>query len=144
MESSPQWLSITAGILVLIVGFLFHWVGQLISILNWGLATRLGLQEKIMLPEHRAYEHGTAVADVLVGWVYPAIGVGLMWGADWSYKLAWIPGAILTYHAFNHWFWEMNRRREGLYYFNDVGRIAWFVGNLATGGLCLYLAWMFG
>ena len=27
---------------MLIVGFLFHWVGQLISLINWDFDTRIG------------------------------------------------------------------------------------------------------
>ena len=99
MNMGPDWLAITTGILALIVGFLFHWIGQLVSVLNWNLATRLGFQEKVMLPEHKVYEHGTAMADVLVAWIYGVAGVGLLLGARWGFKLAWIPGSILIYHG---------------------------------------------
>lgn len=35
--------NIIVGILVLIIGFVFHWIGQLISVINWDLATKLTL-----------------------------------------------------------------------------------------------------
>ena len=143
MNSAPEWLSTVTGVLVMIVGFLFHWCGQLISILDWKLATRLGLQEEAMLPEHKVYEHGTAVADVLIGWVYGAAGIGLLIGADWGFKLAWIPGSILVYHALSFWFWEENRRKQGTPFFGNVGRLIWFLANFVTGILCLYLAGAF-
>ena len=46
MSQVFPYANIVAGLLVLVVGFIFHWIGQLISILNWELATRIGLQEK--------------------------------------------------------------------------------------------------
>ena len=45
MNQVFPYANVVAGVLVLIVGFVFHWIGQLISILNWDLATRIGLQE---------------------------------------------------------------------------------------------------
>jgi hypothetical protein len=105
--------NIVAGVAILIVGFVFHFLGQLVSVINWDRATRLGLQEKHMLPEYRVYEHAIAVADVMLGWVYGIAGVGLILGATWGYKLAAIPGAILVYHGISAWFWERNRRTAG-------------------------------
>ena len=49
--------NILTGLSILLVGFLFHWIGQLISVLNWELAVRLGLQEKNMPPAYKVYEH---------------------------------------------------------------------------------------
>lgn len=37
--------NVVAGVLVLVVGFGFHWIGQLVSVLNWDLAARIGLQD---------------------------------------------------------------------------------------------------
>ncbi|MBU8934139.1 MAG: hypothetical protein KOO62_09035 [candidate division Zixibacteria bacterium] len=141
MNTIPEWLVTTTGILVLIVGFIFHWLGQLISVINWGLATRLGLQEQVMLPEHKVYEHGTAMADVLIGWTYGVAGIGLLLGSQWGFKLAWIPGAILVYHGFSAWFWESNRRNSGYPFFSDLLRVSWCVANIVTGGLALFVAW---
>ncbi|WP_440951864.1 hypothetical protein [Methanococcoides sp. FTZ1] len=52
MELIP-YLHVIVGILVFIVGFLFHWLGQFISVLNWDYATKIGLQEKKLLPEFK-------------------------------------------------------------------------------------------
>ncbi|HOP68067.1 MAG TPA: hypothetical protein PLM96_07750 [Methanoregulaceae archaeon] len=38
------------GILVLLMGFCFHWVGLFISIVNRNLAMRIGIWEKDNLP----------------------------------------------------------------------------------------------
>ena len=72
--------NIVAGVLVLVVGFGFHWIGQLLSLLNWDLATRIGIQEEGLLPEYRVYEHAIAVADVVMGWIYGFAGIGLVLG----------------------------------------------------------------
>ena len=105
--------NIVAGVLVFIIGFCGHWIGQLISVLNWDLAKRIGLQEKEMIPEFKVYEHAIAVADVAIGWIYGVAAVGLFLNAEWGYKLVWIPGAILLYHAISAWVWEANRRKAG-------------------------------
>ena len=68
--------NVVAGVLVLIVGFGFHWIGQLVSVLNWGLATRLGLQDEAAPSDYKVYEHGIAMADVAIGWIYGIAGVG--------------------------------------------------------------------
>jgi hypothetical protein len=47
-----RYANIIVGILIFLVGFIFHWIGQLISILDWNYATKLGLQEKKMLPKY--------------------------------------------------------------------------------------------
>ncbi len=104
--------NIVAGVLVLIVGFGFHWIGQLFSVLDWERATRIGLQEKTLLPEYKVYEHGIAVADVTIGWIYGIAGLGLILNAEWGYRLAWIPGSILIYHGISAWVWEGNRRSK--------------------------------
>jgi hypothetical protein len=96
---------VVAGILVLILGFGFHFGGRLISVLDRDLATRWGLQESPMPAESRAYERGIAVADVLIGWTYGLAGFGLVSDASWGYRWAWIPGAVLTYRAIGVCFW---------------------------------------
>ncbi len=63
--------NIIAGLLIFIVGFIFHWIGQLISLINWDFAIRIGLQEKRMLPEYKVYEHAIAKADVAIGCYIP-------------------------------------------------------------------------
>ena len=61
--------NVIVGILIFIVGFIFHWIGQLISVINWDFATKIGFQEKKLLPEYKVYEHAIAVADVMIGWI---------------------------------------------------------------------------
>jgi hypothetical protein len=135
--------NIVAGVLVLVVGFAVHWIGQGLSVLNWELATRLGLQEKGMLPEYKVYEHAIAVADVCIGWLYGLVGVGLLLGASWAYRLAWFPGAILLYHAISFWVWTRNQRRAGHHLSTGTGpfRIGWAAANVVTALLVILLAW---
>lgn len=135
--------NVFAGVMVLAVGFLIHWVGQGVSVLDWKLATRLGLQEKGMPAEYRVYEHAIAVADVAIGWIYGIAGLGLMLGASWGYKLAWIPGSILVYHAVSFWAWTGNARRSGVVLATGRQplRAAWALANLITGLLALLVAW---
>ena len=122
---------VVTGVLVLLVGFVFHWVGQLVSLVNWDFA--IGLQEKGAPPEFLAYESGTAVADVAIGWVYGVAGVGLVLGTSWGLTLAWIPGVILLYHSICAWFWYANQEKIGHQVMSDAVRIPWCIANLATG-----------
>jgi hypothetical protein len=43
MSALFPYANFVAGVLILVVGFCFHWLGQLVSVLNWNLATRIGL-----------------------------------------------------------------------------------------------------
>lgn len=81
MELFP-FANVVVGILVFIVGFIFHWLGQLVSVINWDYANKIGIQEKKILPEYKVYEHAIAVADVLIGWVYGIVAVGLILNAS--------------------------------------------------------------
>ena len=141
MTALFPYANIVAGALLLIVGFFFHWLGQLISVLNWNLATRLGLQEEDLTPDHIVYEHAIAVADSAMAWLYGVAAVGLILNAPWGYKLAWIPGSILLYHAISAWVWEGNRRRAGRRVWSDARRIGWCSANVVTGLLALLVAW---
>ena len=143
MPASFPFDNMASGILILLVGFLFHFGAQGISVLNWRLGTRLGLQEPGMPPEYKVYEHAIAVADVLVAWIYGFAGFGLIFNADWAYKLAWIPGSILVYHAFSFWMWTGNARRSGVILSTGKNptRTVWFLANLITGLLALFVAW---
>ena len=133
--------NVVAGVFILIVGFCFHWIGQLISVLNWDLATQFGLQEKGMPPEYKVYEHAIAIADTAMGWLYGVAAVGLFLDAEWGYKLAWIPGAILVYHAISAWVWEANRRAAGRRFWSDALRVGWCIANAIAGLLALLVAW---
>ncbi len=134
--------NIVAGVLVLVVGFGFHFGGQLISLVDWDLATKWGLQESGMRPEHKVYEHAIARADVLLGWTYGIAGVGLLLDASWGYLWAWIPGAVLTYHALSFWFWTGNQIESGDRYATtrQPFRSIWATANLATGVLAMLVA----
>ena len=134
--------NVVAGLMVLVVGFGAHFVGQLISIVDWDLATRLGLQEKGLRPEYRHYEHAIAVSDVVVGWTYPIAAIGLIVDAPFGYACAWLPGAILTYHAVGFWLWTAHHKAAGDEYATTRAplRQVWAVGNLSTGLLTLAVA----
>lgn len=141
MNALFPYANIVAGVLIFIVGFGLHWLGQLISALSWDLATRIGLQEEELTPDYIVYEHAIAVADSAMAWLYGVAAVGLLVNADWGYKLAWIPGSILIYHAISAWVWEGNRRKAGRRLWSDTKRIAWCSANVVTGLLALLLAW---
>jgi hypothetical protein len=141
MEHVFPYDNIVAGCLVLVVGFVFHWLGQMLSVLDWRLATRLGLQEAGMPPEYRVYEHAIAVADAALGWLYGIAGVGLLLGASWGYKLAWFPGVVLVYHAISFWAWTGNQRKAGHALTSSSFRVGWAAANLVTGLLAISVAW---
>ncbi|MFC1937947.1 hypothetical protein ACFLWY_05275 [Chloroflexota bacterium] len=133
--------NIVAGILIFIVGFMIHWVGQIISLINWDFAARIGIAEKNMIPEFKVYERGIAAADAMIGWIYGIAAVGLILNAQWAYKLAWIPGVIMVYHGLSFWFWVGNQNKAG-YPINSKGlRIGWSLANLVTGVLAILVAW---
>ena len=136
--------NIVAAVLIFIIGFIFHWIGQVISIINWKFAARIGLQEANIPKEYKVYEHAVAVADSLLGWVYGIAAVGLFLNVSWGYKLAWFPGIILLYHAISFWFWTMNRNRDGHKLESNILRYSWTIANLATAVLAILLAWNAG
>jgi hypothetical protein len=134
-------MNIVVGVLVLIVGFGFHWIGQLVSVLNWEFATRIGIQEEELPPAYKVYEHAIAVADVALGWIYGIAGLGLLLNAEWGYKLAWFPAVVLIYHGISYWFWTGNRRKAGQQLVGNGMRIGWVLANIITGLLALWVAW---
>ncbi len=133
--------NIIAGILIFIVGFCLHFVGQLISLVNRDFAVKIGVWEKDLIPEFEVYERGIAVADVLIGWTYGIAAVGLILNAPWSYKLAWIPGVIMVYHSLSFWFWVGNQNKLGHQLNTNTFRIGWFLANFVTGILAILIAW---
>jgi len=136
--------NLVTGILVLIVGFVIHWIAQLISFINWEFATKIGLQEKGMPKEFKVYEHAIAGADVLIGWIYGIAGIGLISNLSWSYKLLWFPGIILIYHGISVWFWMGNQKKLGFQLVTGSFRIIWSSLNLITGILAIIHAWQAG
>ncbi|HUV83003.1 MAG TPA: hypothetical protein VMW53_08025 [archaeon] len=133
--------NIIVGILIFIVGFIFHWLGQLISFLNWNLAVKMNLQEENLLPEFIIYERGFSAADALIGWIYGIAAVGLILDIPWTYKLVWFPGVILIYHSLSYWFWTRNRNKSGLSTISNKFRIGWTLANFIPGCLAIMIAW---
>lgn len=146
MDQLFHYASIITGILVLIVGFGFHWIGQFISLVNRDLAIRIGIWEKGNLPEYEVYENAMAVADVLIGWTYGIAGAALILGISWGYKLAWIPGVVLLYHSICFWSWTANQEKAGHHtaFSSGSARIGWFLANFVTGVLAISVAWFGG
>jgi hypothetical protein len=133
--------NVVSGVLVLVIGFGFHWIGQLVSVLDWDLATRIGIQEAELPPEYKVYEHAMAVADVALGWIYGLAGLGLLLGTQWGYRLAWFPGVVLVYHSISVWVWWGNQRKAGHKLVSDSMRVGWPVANFAAGALAILVAW---
>jgi len=144
MDQIFPYANIIVGVLVIIIGFIFHWIGQLISLLDWDYATKIGLQEKGLPPEYKTYEHGIAVADVAIGWIYGIAGAGLIFNTHWGHQLVWIPGVVLLYHSISFWFWTGNQKKSGHQLRPDSLRVVWFVANLVTGVLAILVAWNAG
>jgi hypothetical protein len=143
MEQIFPYANIVAGVLILLVGFGIHWIGQLICLVNRDLAMRLGFLEKGLPPEFEVYEMGIAAADVALGWIYGLAGIGLILNTSWSYKLAWFPGVVMIYHALSFWFWSGNQKKMGFQsqVTRNPGRIIWFLANMISGVLAVLVAW---
>jgi hypothetical protein len=131
-----------AGAALLVVGFGFHFLGQALSLHDWSLAERLGLQEKDATAAQQDYERGFAVADVLIGWLYGPIAIGLWFEAPWAFKAAFLPGVVFTYHAVGFWFWTARQARGGRPGIAGPKRVLWAAVNLACGLLLLGVAWV--
>ena len=133
--------NIVIGILIFIVGFIFHWIGQLVSVISWDFAQKIGLQEKKLIPVFKVYEHAIAVADVALGWIYGIAAIGLILNASWAYKLAWFPGVIMIYHSISYWVWIGNQNKSGHPISSSTFRVIWFLANFVPGLLAVLLAW---
>lgn len=133
--------NIIIGILIFVIGFIIHWLGQLISLINWDLAVKIGVAEKNILPEFKVYELGIAAADVLLGWIYGIAAVGLILDIPLAYKLVWFPGVIMIYHSLSFWFWVGNQNKSGHPTTSDSLRVGWTLLNFVTGILCILIAW---
>ena len=132
-EQIFPYANLIAGILILVVGFLFHFVGQMISLLNSELAVKIGIWEKDLIPEFEVYEKAIATADVIIGLSYGAAAIGLLFNANWAYNLAWIPASVLVYHGLSYWFWVGNQTKAGYPLYGLRMRIGWSIINLITG-----------
>lgn len=132
--------NIVVGILIFIIGFLFHFIGQLISLVNWEYAQKLGLQEEKALPEHKIYEYAIATADVAIGWIYGLVAIGLIMDSSWSYIFALIPGTLFVYHSIFYWVMQGNHKKAGKPLVTISTRIIWFLLNFITGILTVLIA----
>ncbi|ABD40446.1 hypothetical protein Mhun_0693 [Methanospirillum hungatei JF-1] len=142
MEQIIDIVKIISGILILIMGFGFHWIGQLISVMNRDLAIRLGIWEKDNLQEYEVYENGISIADVSLGWIYGVAGAGLLLGYEWGYSLCLIPGFALLYHGISFWSWTKNQIKTGHPSSSAKNpiRISWTVCNMLTGALAIMVS----
>jgi hypothetical protein len=120
---------------------LWNCAGQLISLINWDLAVKIGVADKNILPEFKVYELGIAAADVLLGWIYGIAAVGLILDIPLAYKLVWFPGVIMIYHSLSFWFWVGNQNKSGHPTTSDSLRVGWTLLNFVTGILCILIAW---
>jgi hypothetical protein len=83
------------GIVCVLFG-LVCFVGQLISVVNFSLAQKLGLQEKndSTEPLYRQLELNTARWDLVVLWTLPAAGTLMLVEHSWWPYLALVAGGI--------------------------------------------------
>ena len=83
------------GIVCVLFG-LVCFVGQLISVINFDLAQKLGLQEKndATEPIYRQLELNTAKWDLVVLWTLPAAGVLMLVDHTWWPYLALVAGGV--------------------------------------------------
>lgn len=129
-----------AGLIILVLGFGMHFIGQLISLIDWDSAVKLGIAEKGLLSEYKDYEKGIALADVYIGWIYLPIGLGILLGQNFSFKLAWIPGVVFIYHSLCFFFWTRYQNQAGNVYRSESMRIGWFIFNFIGGLIVLLVA----
>lgn len=133
--------NIIVGILVFILGFLFHWIGQIISVINWPFAIKLGIQEKKCPPEFVVYEKAIAMADVFIGWIYGLAAIGIISDQEWAYKVLWFPGIVFIYHGVFFWFMIGYQNKLGKPTTNKSFRVIWTGFNLLVGLLAVLMAW---
>lgn len=133
--------NITTSILILIVGFGYHWLGRIARLLNWQPATYKGLQKFDAPGNSETYQHAMAETDVAIGWIYGVVGFGLFLGSSWAFTLAWIPGIMLFYHGINYWFWTGDEKKAGHKVVTRPMRVEWFLINIITGILTILVAW---
>lgn len=108
-------MTIALGIVALAVGSLVI-VGQLVSVVDFELAQRLGLQERDAGtdPLHRALELSTARWDLLVLWTLPAAGVVMLIDTSWWSWLALVAGGVYADAGGREAFKILALRAEGV------------------------------
>jgi len=132
--------NIIVGLLILILGGGLHWLGQLISVINWDLAMKLGIVDEKITPEYKTYEHGIAMADSILGWIYTLAAIGLILDYSWAYELIWIPAAIFIYHGISFYFWVGNQTKLGKPTYERNMHIFWPLINIGIGLLGILIA----
>ncbi len=130
------------ALLIFLVGFLIHWVGQIISLIDWDLSVKLGISDDNTTAEYKTYEKGIATADALIGWTYGLAVVGLLLNQPWAYKLIWVPGVVFVYHGLSFWFWIGHQLKLNNPTATPLMRFSWASLNLITGSLAIWMAWM--
>lgn len=139
MQSLFPFAHIIGGVLILIVGFGFHFLGQLMGFLHW--EPELKHSFIINMPiKSTGYEHLVAVSDIAIGWSYAIIGMGLYLGRPWGYTLAWIPGIILLLEgsSFLTWCCLKKVQKPDL---SLLERVEWGSLNIVSGLFIILIAW---
>jgi len=133
--------NIIVGILIFLIGFIFHFVGQIISLVNRPLAVKIGIWEKDIIPEFEVYEKAIAVADIIIGISYGISAIGLLLNVSWAYNLAWIPASIFIYHGLSFWFWVGNQNKAGHPLHGQGMRFGWSAINIIAGIFTIFVIW---
>jgi len=88
-------MTVALGVVSILVGSIVVG-GQLISVLDFALAQRIGLQERDEETDelHRRLELNTARWDLFVFWTLPLAGVAMLIDASWWPWVALLAGGI--------------------------------------------------
>jgi len=97
-------VQVAAGVASIVIG-LVGFGGQLISVLDWPLAQRLGLQES---QDHtdtlfRRLERNTAIWDLCSWWTLPVAGALMVTGHPWWPVVALLAGGVYMDTAGREW-----------------------------------------
>ena len=99
--------------MVIIVGFVFHWLGQLTYLLNREFATKIGLVEPGILPEYEVYELAIAHSHQDMSEVFfVREGVGVIRIDQQEYDL--VPGVCVSVEIGEKIHEILNRGTENL------------------------------
>ena len=88
-------MMIATGVVCIVFGLIVV-IGQLISVIDFGLAQRLGLQEKDDDTDslHRSLELNTARWDLAIFWTLPVAGGLMLAHHPWWPLMALVSGAV--------------------------------------------------
>ncbi len=121
----------------LILGFGFRWIAQVGSLLNWGFAERIGLQDKRASPEDQLRMRNIAVLEATTDWTFGVAGIRLILGASWGPLLVWIPGVVLIFRGVRLWAWHPSRHGSGSEFVGAGKRAIWCLGRLLVGSVAV-------